>query len=142
MRFWDSSAVVPLLVEEPTSRACRALLRADPRVVVWFSTRTECVSALRRQVRDRTLSEAEARRGEDRLEKHARHWHEVEPLSALRDTAERLVRVHPLAAADALQLAAALAWADQRMRGRQFVVLDATLAAAAGREGFDVIVPA
>jgi hypothetical protein len=28
-RFWDSSALVPLVVEEPASLACRRELRAD-----------------------------------------------------------------------------------------------------------------
>jgi hypothetical protein len=34
MRFWESSALVPLVVEEPASLACRRVLRADSAIVV------------------------------------------------------------------------------------------------------------
>jgi hypothetical protein len=63
----------------------------------------------------------------------------VSPSSAIRDAAIRLVRVHPLGAADALQLAAALVWAEARPEGREFVVLDRRLGEAAAREGFVVL---
>lgn len=139
MRFWDSSAIVPLLVEEPASARCRGLVRADPRIVVWLLTRTECVSALRRQVREGDLSERDVAVAEKRLEKLARRWAEVEAVLPVREVAERLLRVHALRAADALQLGAALLFVAQRPRGRQFVVIDDGLATAAEREGFDVI---
>ncbi len=139
MRFWDSSAIVPLLVEEPRSLRCRLLLRADPKVVVWCLTRTECISAIRRQVRESGLSEASARKAEDRLEKHARRWSEVDAVGPVRESAERLLRLHPLRAADALQLAAALFVVEGRARRRQFVALDEALSSAADREGFDVV---
>lgn len=45
MKFWDSSALVPLMAEEANSRACRDLYRADPRVIVWQHTVAEVVSA-------------------------------------------------------------------------------------------------
>jgi hypothetical protein len=35
MRFWDSSAVVPLLLEQPRSDQARALLEEDVEVVIW-----------------------------------------------------------------------------------------------------------
>lgn len=41
MKFWDSSAVVPLLAQEPSSKACEALLKDDPAMVVWWGTRVE-----------------------------------------------------------------------------------------------------
>jgi hypothetical protein len=50
--------------------------------------------------------------------------------------ARRLLRVHALRAADALQLGAALAWAEGRPAGRVLHTLDAHLAIAAEREGF------
>ena len=46
MRFWDSSGIVPLLVEEASSASMRAHLRADGDLVVWWATPVECVSAL------------------------------------------------------------------------------------------------
>jgi len=44
MRFWDSSALVPLIVEEERSSRCRVLRRADRTMVVWALSRTELVS--------------------------------------------------------------------------------------------------
>ncbi len=51
----------------------------------------------------------------------------------------RLLRVHPLRAADAFQLAAAIAAADESPRSLPFVTFDSRLARAAEREGFPVI---
>lgn len=35
MRFWDTSAVVPLTVDEPASPDLEALLEEDEALVVW-----------------------------------------------------------------------------------------------------------
>jgi len=51
----------------------------------------------------------------------------------------RLLRLHPLRAADAQQLAAALVLSDFEPRTLPFVTLDGQLAAAARREGFEVL---
>jgi uncharacterized protein len=72
------------------------------------------------------------------LRELAECWQVVVPGAAVRDTAMRLLMVHPLRLADALQLAAALAWADGRPVGRELVTLDERLAAAARLEGFAV----
>jgi uncharacterized protein len=56
----------------------------------------------------------------------------------VRRTAERLLRVHPLCAADSLQLAAALIDADHDPVTLEIVSLDARLTSAARREGFVV----
>jgi prevent-host-death family protein len=58
VKFWDSSAVISLCVSEPTSAAMRALLKDDPSIVAWWSTRTKCVSALLRRLRDGSLNTA------------------------------------------------------------------------------------
>jgi hypothetical protein len=69
----------------------------------------------------------------------ALNWHEVAPSESLRRSAERLLRVHSLRAADSLQLAAALVAANHDPQSIEFVCLDARLAAAAQREGFAVL---
>lgn len=46
MRFWDASAVVPLLVAEEETDYCRRLLAEDAEGVVWFFTPVEVISAL------------------------------------------------------------------------------------------------
>lgn len=66
-------------------------------------------------------------------------WVEIAPSDRLRDDARRLVRVHDLRAADALQLAAALAASDDQDDPLPFVTLDERLALAAEREGFPVL---
>jgi predicted nucleic acid-binding protein len=142
MRFWDSSAVVPLLVEERTSRACRHALRADPAQLVWCLSRTEAISALCRRQREGALDAGEVRVAQGRLARLAARWAEIDAVAPVQEVAERLLRVHPLRAADALQLGAALVAVDGRPRGRAFVALDATLLAAAEREGFDAVAPA
>jgi predicted nucleic acid-binding protein len=141
VRFWDSSAIVPLVLEERASVACRHALRADPVMAVWALTRTEIVSAIRRRERDGELDAAEVATALGRIEKRSERWTEVEALEAVRERAERLLGIHALRAADALQLGAALALFDDRPRGRFFLTRDTDLAGAAGREGFSVVVP-
>ncbi len=136
MRFWDTSAVVPLLVFEDASRICLSLLAEDLGLVVWWGTRLECASALARLER----SGASVHPARERLDVLATAWAEVEPTEPLRRTAVRLLRVHPLRAADALQLAAAVVWSEGAP-GMPFVTLDDRLADAADREGFRVIQP-
>lgn len=141
MRFWDSSALVPLVLEEPASSGCRRALRADQAMAVWALTRTEVVSAIRRREREGDLDAAGVAIALGRIETRATRWTEVDALDVVRQRAERLLAVHALRAADALQLGAALALFDDRSRGRFFLTRDADLAGAAGREGFSVIVP-
>ena len=141
MKFWDSSALVPLIIEEARSVACRALYRASPAVVVWTFTRTEILSALHRKERAHELATKDLKVACRRLDLLTKKWREVDASMLVRDRAERLLALHPLHAADSLQLAAALITTDDRPRGHAFVTCDATLATAAAREGFDVNEP-
>lgn len=137
MRFWDSSAVVPLLVHQPSTPVARAVYEADPDLVVSWSTPVECASAVARLVREAVLTRAEEAAALERLAVLRRHWHEMLPGDRLRAQAERVLRLHPLRAADALQLAAALEWSGTPASGR-LVTFDTRLAHAAEREGFAV----
>lgn len=74
-----------------------------------------------------------------RLQILARAWHEIDPSDLIRDAANRFLRVHPLRAADALQLAAAFVAAERRPSTLQMITLDERLAEAARKEGFVVI---
>ena len=49
MKFWDSSAVVPLLVVEQQRDELLGLLQRDPRMLVWWGTLVECTAALARR---------------------------------------------------------------------------------------------
>jgi predicted nucleic acid-binding protein len=141
MRFWDSSALVPLIVEEERSAACRALRRSDRSMVVWMLSRTELVSALHRLAREGRLEKKDIAAALRRLDRLARAWTEVEAVDPTRDRAERALAVHALTAADALQLGAALVAARDRPKNRTFVTADDRLGEAASAEGFDVVTP-
>jgi predicted nucleic acid-binding protein len=136
MKFWDASAVVPLLVAEPESSAVRALAVRDPAMLVWWATEVECASAIARLERDGDLDAAGSRQAFDRLARLARAWHEVDLGEPVREAAVRFLRVHPLRAADALQLGAAFTAADGRPASLEVVTLDDRLADAARKEGF------
>ena len=142
MKFWDSSAVVPLLVPEVMSRPIQRLYEDDPVMVAWWATEIECTSAIARQERLGLLAESVAAEGFVRLTALRTGWHEVEPGDELRESAKRLLRVHDLRTADALQLAAAFFAAEARPSTLEFVSLDDRLLAAARREGFPTIRPA
>lgn len=141
MRYWDTSAVVGLLVDEAASAAVRAVHARDIEMTTWWGTQIECVSAAARLERDGRLTPPLASQVYLRLGKLAAGWVEVRPSERLRATAERLLRVHPLRAGDALQLAAGIVAAEDHPASMPFVTADARLALAAQREGFEVIQP-
>ena len=138
MKFWDSSALVPLCVEEPATDLSLALLQEDPQVAVWWTTPVECASALARLEREGALSSDAATDAFARLDQLAAAWFEVEPHDEIREVARRLLRVHALRAADALQLAAAYVVAERRPPTIAIVTLDDRVRQAALKEGFAV----
>jgi len=139
LRFWDSSAVIPLLISEPKTRVATALLRADRDCWVWWATRTECLSGLHRRRRAGELDTAQVAAAAQRLLRFDQVAAVVLPSEAIRSRADRLVGIHPLRAADALQLAALLAASEERTAELPFVTLDDRLADAARKEGFPVL---
>ncbi len=107
-------------------------------MVLWTLTPVEVVSGLRRLVRDKALEEEVARVAEARMEELVRVCHLIIDVEAVKSLATRLLRLHPLRAFDALQLGAALQWAEGHPQGRTLHTLDGRLALAAQREGFVV----
>ena len=136
MKFWDASALVPLLVDEPTTSPIQSLVLADPAMFVWWGTQVECASAVARLERDGLLDEDGVERAFGRLRQLAGSWNEIDPSDAVREAAIRFLRVHPLRAADSLQLGAAFVAAESRPTTLDVVTLDDRLAAAARKEGF------
>jgi len=139
VRFWDSSAIVPLVCAEPSSRMTRSWLRRDPVMLVWALAATEVVSALCRKQRQQALDARTYRSAQRRLKKLEVAWNEIVHLEAVRTRARELLAAHDLRAADALHLAAALVTREQAGTVLEFVTFDQRLAAAAQREGFAVI---
>lgn len=138
MRFWDSSAVVPLLVRQKSSPTVDRWFEADPQVVLWTLTPVEVTSALWRLVREGEMREEDALAAETRAAEFASAASTIVDIDAVKLRAARLLRVHALCAADSLQLAAALVWSGDQPGARALVTLDDRLAAAARREGFQV----
>ncbi len=138
MRFWDSSAIVPLIVAETSTEGLLASAAQDPVMCVWWGTEVECASALCRLEREGTLTDSAITTAFERLDSLAESWNEVQPAAAVRGTARRLLRVHALRGADSLQLAAALVASEGLPASLNIVTLDERLAGAARREGFTV----
>jgi hypothetical protein len=139
VRFWDSSAIVPLVCREAESARCRGWLREDPVLLVWYLAAVEVASALARKRREGILSGRRLAAARRRLAGLESAWNEVAALDAVRARARRLLETHALGAADALHLAAALVAVEEQTRGVGFVTLDRPLADAADREGFSVL---
>jgi len=139
VRFWDSSAVVPLVCAESTSGRCRSWLRADPVMLVWALAATEVVSALTRKRREGALERSLFAAAKERLAKLERAWNEVTQYDAVRARARRLLEVHLLSSADALHLAAALIAIEERTAIIEIVTFDQRLREAAEKEGFAVL---
>lgn len=135
--FWDTSALVPLCVQQQPSTAARALLKRHS-IVVWWSTSVEMRSAFERLLRTGHLTSPEYAAAGLRLDRLRRSWRELQPSEPLRAQAERLLAAYPLKAADALQLAAACIWSTGTPQNSVFISGDAQLLEAARQSGFQI----
>ena len=139
MRFWDASAVVPLLIEQKRTGAARRLHGADPEMAVWWGTTVECHSAIARMLRQQAIDRNGAAQGMERLRDIGSEWLEVEPSTRIRNEACRLLLAHPLRAADALQLAAVLDLSHEIGDRMQMICFDDRLVEAARFEHLPVV---
>jgi len=139
VKFWDASAIIPLCVRESPSPLVKRIAEQDAALVVWWTTPVECYSAFARRRRDEILTRAQEDQARQAVLRLAAEWTDVQPSHQVREGAGRTLLLHPLRAADALQLAAALVWADGRVTRHGFVCLDQRLREAAQREGFEVL---
>ncbi len=139
MKFWDSSAVVPLLVDEERTPAMRSRVKDGGDVWVWALTPVEIVSALWRRRRTGHLDAAAVSAALAGLRDLEGAWSVIVDLERVEARARRLLGVHPLRAADAMQLAAALVACNEQPIRLPFVTLDARLGEAAMAEGFEVL---
>ncbi|MBI2359865.1 MAG: type II toxin-antitoxin system VapC family toxin [Deltaproteobacteria bacterium] len=139
MRFWDTSALIPLIVAERTTSRAERLLRADPNVVVWTLTRVELLSALARRRRQEPSAARRLLAARREILSAWQHWSEITAVEVVRRYAERVVETHPIRAGDALQIGAALVAAEDDPATLEFVTFDQQQAAAVEREGFRVV---
>lgn len=139
MRFWDSSAIVPLILSEASSGPLMQLVEPGGLMMVWWGTPVEVVSAVARRVREGVLDPNLITESRARMVGLARVWQEIEPSDQLRNLAERAVRLHALRAGDALQLAAASIASEGQHGSIEVITLDRRLRDAAVRESFVVL---
>jgi hypothetical protein len=139
MRYWDASAILPLLAKEEATDRRRGQLAEDPQIVTWWASPVECASALNRLLREGALSADAFERLLGDLQTLSSGWLEIQPTQKLRLRAMRLLRLHPLRAADAFQLAAALIGSAEEPSTLPFICGDPRLGDAAGKEGFQLL---
>jgi predicted nucleic acid-binding protein len=108
-------------------------------MVVWWAAPVEVRSAFARLLRMGQLTSNGNVQAQVVLARLRSKWSEISPDPSVRDQAERLVDRFALKGADALQLAAALAWRSGRRSDRAFISGDAQLRDAARQLGFQVV---
>jgi predicted nucleic acid-binding protein len=136
VRFRDSSALVPLLAEEPKTEPARVLYLSDPEVAVWWATPVECASAVARLEREGALPSAAAAESFKRLDALARSWIEVEPVDEIRVTARRRAPGIPVAGRGRPATGGGGDRRRETAADPLVVTLDQRLREAAEKEGF------
>lgn len=136
--FWDSSALVPLCVQEASSPSAESYLRKFA-PVVWWGSPVEMRSAICRLRREKAITDVGEKGAVARLEMLGRGWREILPGEQLRELAVRLLAEYSMRAGDSLQLAAALLWCEQRPARRTFICADQRLSKVAKSMGFVVL---
>jgi uncharacterized protein len=139
LRYWEASALLPLIVEEAGSELASQWLVTDDHVCTWAMTRVELASTIERRTREGRLTPKERRAALELVTALAKAATEIIDVEGVRDRATQVLARHALRAADAAQLGAALTVVSAGVRGLQFVTLDRRLADAASREGLDVV---
>jgi predicted nucleic acid-binding protein len=138
MRFWDSSALIPLMLDEPESDRMRQLLAEDGVIVTASITPIEIASVLWRRRHAGKLPVDAHHEADTTFAELSSRWNEVTYSAAVVQAALDVVTRHPLRTLDAMQLAAAIVM-SVTPANLPFVTLDKNLAAAARAEGFLVL---
>jgi uncharacterized protein len=138
MSFWDSSALVPLCINEPRSILAGRLWKRFPEKVVWWETSIEISSALARLERENKISLPQRQKAEKRLETLEKVWREIQPSARIKELARTFPALYSLKAADSLQLAAASVWCKEQPKNKDFVSADGQLTKVAEALGFTI----
>jgi predicted nucleic acid-binding protein len=135
--YWDSSALVPLCVSQPQTVAAQ-ILYARYKIVTWWATHVEVVSGLTRLTRTGGMTQQQFLLSKPFVQNLVNGWLAVHESASIAPNACRLLELHPLRAADALQLAAALEACEHNPLGFTLITADQRLADAARQTGFSV----
>ena len=139
MMFWDSSALVPLVVEEAQSKIMTEILEQDGQIAVWAISFIEVQAAVGRKRRENKLNSPQRRKALELLSDLEKRWSEIGLSDSLKRRAGRHVEVHPIRTGDALQLAAAEEARGESEAVDTMVCLDSRLRSVAEREGFRLL---
>ena len=139
MMFWDTSAIVPIIVPTVRSTMLAGHLAADNDLTVWRGTPVECAAVLYRSHREESIGQAALDAALVRLQAFTEDADTITPSEFVRRRASDFLAVYSLQPPEAFQLAAALAWCEGHPRGECFLSLDDRLSEAARREGFAVL---
>ena len=136
--FWDTSALVPLFIEEGASRDARSRLRRY-QPVVWWGSIVEVYGAICRLHREHQITDSQKQGALARARLLSQAWREILPADEVRELAIQLLDGYLLKASDGLQLAASLIWCKNKPASRDFICGDRRLSEAARSSGFSVI---
>ncbi len=138
--FWDSSAIIPLIIKEDRTDQSIALFKKTKKMLVWEFTQTECFSAICKKEKNGDLSDLFLKEALHSMLQLSGLWNEISPLSALtKSLAKRIISAYGLKTLDSLQLATALVACQEDTKRLTFITYDKGLAKAALKEGFYVI---
>lgn len=133
--YFDTSAVIPLIIDEPTSSTCERLWNEAARIVSVRLMYAEARAALAMAQRMGRLTSLELATAVELLDGFINEIDSVEVTELLVRGAGAMAEQHALRGYDAVHLAAAQAVADQ---DTVFVSGDRQLTAAAARLGLTV----
>jgi predicted nucleic acid-binding protein len=136
--YFDTSAIVPLLVYEPTTDHCARLWNEATRIVCARLVYPEACAALARAVRMQRLTSAQMVAATAELDDLVDQVDFMEITENLARVAGRLAQQHGLRGYDVVHLAAGVTIADHDV---VFVTGDADLADAATASGLATAVP-
>lgn len=138
MKFWDTSALVPLITKEERTPDCQRIIGTDRNVAVSFITPLELTSTIWKRGR-RWIDQAAFRRSLFKIAEFESNWTNVDDAEDILKLARQLITLYVLRSSDAIQLAAALHLVDDHPEDLPFVSLDNDLRRAARSEGFAVL---
>lgn len=139
--YFDTSALLPLYVHDPASRAARRVRRRATRVATSYLAFAEALAALHRLENDGHLSAVSRARAAANLEADWPAFLRVRLDSRQLPEVRRCLRLHRLTGADAVHLSAA--WVVRRVTLNtgepfRFACADRVLAAAAADDGLEL----
>lgn len=138
MKFWDTSALIPLMLEEPKTGVMRRLLADDPHILTSAFTVIEIASAIWRRRHAGELSIAAHHDADRQFADLSNVWTELPVSTDVIQATLSVLSRHPLRAGDAVQLGTAMV-ASGDARDIAIVTLDKAFIAAARSEGFPTL---